>query len=63
MKTMKEEIELIKTLREKKNISQMRLAQLTGIYRDKITRFECGYASPTKQEIKTMKEAIHEYRD
>lgn len=44
--------------RKKKNVSQYKLAAMTGISRFRISMFECGYKEPSKEELSKMKEVL-----
>lgn len=52
----------MKNLRKEKKISQYRLAQLTGISRDRITKAECGYVDLSTEEASKIKNAISKYK-
>lgn len=50
----------ILTKRKALNVSQRRLATLTGISTYKISTYECGYESPSTREIELMNKALIE---
>jgi DNA adenine methylase len=49
----------IKYLREKQNVSQSKLAQVTGIVREQISRIENGQINPTLETVFKLSEAFN----
>lgn len=50
----------LKSRREKLRLSQYELAGRSGISREKISRFECGYTEPSSAERHRLEAAINE---
>ncbi len=48
----------LKKARKEQGVSQFALSKATGISRDKITKFECGYTKITKEEKLKIKEHL-----
>lgn len=49
--------------RKKKKISQMRLARIAGVSRDRISKAECGYITLTKEETDKCLKQLRKEKD
>lgn len=62
MQAQKTGVEL-RQLRDMARLSQFQLSIRTGIPRDRLSRFECGYSKPTPGELQKLETAIDQAID